>query len=64
MSPLSLFDIHISDLTYFLILCRQRCIFGLISQVSKLIGQLVGQTAEVIGVGVRLGDLEGDKEGL
>lgn len=64
MSPLSLFDIRVSDLTYFIILCRQRRIFGLISQVSKLIGQLVGQTAEVIGVGVRLGDLEGDKEGL
>lgn len=50
--------------TYFVVLCRQRCKFGLVSQVSKLVGQLVGQTAEVIGVGVRLGDLEGDKRGL
>lgn len=47
---------------YFIILCSHGCIFGLIRQVSKLIGQLVGQSSEVIGVGVRLGHLKRDEK--
>lgn len=50
------------DVIYFIILRSNGCIFGLICQISKLIGQLVGQSSEVIGVGVRFGHLKRDEK--
>jgi len=44
---------------HLVVLGRHGCIFGLVGQISKLVGEMVGQSAEVIGVGVRLGHLGG-----
>lgn len=48
--------------THLVVLGRHGCIFGLVGQVSKLVGQLVGQSSEVVGVGVGLGHLGEEEE--
>lgn len=52
----------IANLTHLVILSSHRCIFGLVGQVAKLVSQFVGQSSEVVRVGVGLSHLRKDEK--
>lgn len=52
----------VADWTHFVVLGSHGCVFGLVGQVAKLIGQFVGQSSEVVRVGVRLGHLREEEK--
>lgn len=49
-------------MTHLVILSGHGCIFGLGGQVAKLVGQFVGQSSEVVRVGVGLSHLRKDEK--